>query len=648
MGILGIFCVNANHDVSTGASEGLHYLFKLLVLHRSGPQKREMVLKDLQKHFRGAWLVYIQDLSMFFRKHLTPEERADVILVLMEAAASASENDVSAASKILRVVLGSSVPDIGKVPEIVRYIYCNMNSIPEPTAQGTVNTVLQLLAQAYADDVILTLFKLQDQCQRGVRKPWGILAAFPKCYEAVMGHLLQRLTLRPRPGDPEPSARTHVEPLLATRAIRELLLQPSRRMEVQALFPPLFMALLSQTSFLVVEGGAETLQDPQHVTEWMDPVSSTVETLKTLIGSAGYGDHVSYIQRLGGWQLLSSPERHYEGVALLARAMVVKNCWHNRPVFGLILTTLRDPGGRNHLPAFVFLSELLRCPDVAAIVDDATVHTLAGWFQCEEPTTVKLLLRVVEVFRQHGNMTRQLHLLLPYVLNCCYSLDGDVVAETLLVLRGLVDSLRWPQSSSFLAQLTFTLGPFFEAEKESLRLAAFEIYSALLAKVMGTHLAFPLKHQVLNLLVLLVLHLADRNVNVVQVCRLALRHAASILGWSRLKAVFAERDMWTILTALLKQEAGKALWFLKQSVTLFKSPQAPVRQAAVWFVGQIMQALDSDAGSAIEEAYDALKSMREDPDPAVGCLAEQTLYVMEAKEQLPPRTPTSCLCCRRL
>ena len=53
------------------------------------------------------------------------------------------------------------------------------------------------------------------------------------------------------------------------------------------------------------------------------------------------------------------------------------------------------------------------------------------------------------------------------MLNCCYSLDGDVVAETLLVLRGLVDSLRWPQSSSFLAQLTFTLGPFFEAVRSS-------------------------------------------------------------------------------------------------------------------------------------------------------------------------------------
>lgn len=47
--------------------------------------------------------------------------------------------------------------------------------------------------------------------------------------------------------------------------------------------------------------------------------SSTVEALKTLMQNAGYGDHVSYVQKLGGWELLTSPERHYEGVTLLAR-----------------------------------------------------------------------------------------------------------------------------------------------------------------------------------------------------------------------------------------------------------------------------------------------------------------------------------------
>lgn len=55
-------------------------------------------------------------------------------------------------------------------------------------------------------------------------------------------------------------------------------------------------------------------------------------------------------------------------------------------------------------PALGLLLQLLRSPDVAASVDDATIYVLAEWFQCEDPATVKLLLRVVEIFRQHGTM----------------------------------------------------------------------------------------------------------------------------------------------------------------------------------------------------------------------------------------------------
>ena len=59
------------------------------------------------------------------------------------------------------------------------------------------------------------------------------------------------------------------------------------------------------------------------------------------------------------------------------------------------------------IPVFLgLLLQLLRCPDVAATVDEVTVHILANWFQCEEPAIVKLLLRVVETFAKHGNMVR--------------------------------------------------------------------------------------------------------------------------------------------------------------------------------------------------------------------------------------------------
>ncbi|XP_074241808.1 maestro heat-like repeat-containing protein family member 6 [Saimiri boliviensis] len=192
----------------------------------------------------------------------------------------------------------------------------------------------------------------------------------------------------------------------ATRAVQELLQVPSRRMEVQSFFSSLFLALLFQISFFVLEAGAEISQDEQHVAEWVDPISSTVEALKTLMQSCGYGDHVSSIQRHGGWGLLVNPERHYDGVTLLARSLVINNCWHNRPLFSSIIRFLQDPDCKNHLTALVLLTELLQCPDVAAVVDDISTRILANWFRSEEPATVKLLLQMLEVFAKHGNMVK--------------------------------------------------------------------------------------------------------------------------------------------------------------------------------------------------------------------------------------------------
>ncbi|KAL4674249.1 hypothetical protein H8959_018183 [Pygathrix nigripes] len=592
MSIFGLFCMGCNHEISIEASEALHYLFKILVLQRSVKQKTETILKDLQKHFRGAWLASLQDLTL--------------------------------------------------VPEIIQYVYYHMNSITETTAQKTIKKILYLLSQYYTDEVILTLLKIEDQSQKGVCRPWEILASFPKGYETIMDYLLQRLTPHQRSKDQEPSHRTEISPLIATRAIHELLLEPSRRMEVQSFFSSLFMALLFQISFLVVEVDTEISQDQQHIAEWVDPISSTVEALKTLMQSSGYGDYVSSIQRHGGWWLLVNPERHYDGVTVLARSLVINNCWHNRPLFSTIIRFLQDPDCKNHLTALVFLTELLQCPDVAALVDDFTTRILANWFKSEEPAIVKPLLQMLEVFAKHENMVRRLRILQPYVLNCCYSSNSDIVLETLLVLKNLLRHLTWRHSSSFLIQLSFTL------VSEHLRLAAFEIYGSLLAKVKKRGLVFPLKHQILNLLVPLVLHLRDVNTDVALICRSALCHTAAVLGWSKLKAVFAEKDVWNILGALLEQETNKALWFLKQCVALFKSPQVPIRWAAVWFAGQIIQTLDLEEIDEIEEAYTALRHMQRDSDPMVSCLTTQTFYILEAKKKLLlAKPPTSCFCRRR-
>ncbi|EDM09666.1 LRRGT00186 [Rattus norvegicus] len=122
--------------------------------------------------------------------------------------------------------------------------------------------------------------------------------------------------------------------------------------------------------------------------------------------------------------------------------------------------------------------------------------------------------------------------------------------ETFRMLQRILKDLTWHHSSSFVLKLIFTLEHFFEEESEQLRLVVFEIYASILAKVSRMTLVFPLRHQILNLLVLLVLHLKDVNAAVVEVCRLILCNIATILHWSKLKKVFAKSDVFTILGAL--------------------------------------------------------------------------------------------------
>ncbi|XP_024900419.1 uncharacterized protein LOC107195501 isoform X4 [Pteropus alecto] len=250
-------------------------------------------------------------------------------------------------------------PSRPQVPEIIQYICHRTRGVTETTAQATIRDLLCLLARTYTDEVVLVLFKIQDQSRSSrVRRLWEMLASVPRDYEEIMESLQQRMTQRPEPGAPEPRDRRQISPLMATRAIHELLLEPRQRIEVQSLFASLFMALLLRTSFLVAVGGAEPSWDQQHGAESMDPMSSTVDALKALMRSAGYGDLVSYVQKLGGWELLASRERHHEGVALLARAMVIKSCWHNRPVFSLVIGALQAHDGTDHLTALTFATEL--------------------------------------------------------------------------------------------------------------------------------------------------------------------------------------------------------------------------------------------------------------------------------------------------
>uniref|UniRef100_I3NF35 Maestro heat like repeat family member 7 n=1 Tax=Ictidomys tridecemlineatus TaxID=43179 RepID=I3NF35_ICTTR len=532
----------------------------------SGSQSREE-RENFNIYFFFFFCISVFSIT-FFRKYLTPMERADVIMVALEAMISTNRQDILAASKVLKMILKYSLPEIGKVSEIIEYIYFHMYHITESTTQSTIRRILYLLVQSYTDEVILTLFKIMDESQKEIHHPWEILASFPKGYEMIMEYLLQRLIPLQAKNDQEPSNPSRISPLIATRAIYELLQEPSRRMELHGFFSSLFVRLLFQVSLLVLEGSAEMIQGQQPVIECVDPVSSTVEALKTLMCSSGYEEHMEYVNIFGGWNLLVNPEKHYDGVTLLARALVIKNCWHNRPIFSFIIRILQDTNCPNHVTALVFLTEV----------------TGAG--------------------RRRGDLFG----------GCVFCIWYTHRPYCIILINRLFLSHR------FIAIIRSWITDHHET-------------SRILPRGLpnGIDLVFPMVSLLSP-----------------QICQLSLCHTATLLGWTKLKTVFTQRDVFAILRILLQLEASKAIWFLNQCVTLFKSPQVFVRQAAVWFAGQIIQTLNLEEMDEVEDAYTALRHMQKDPDPVVGCLTTQTLYVLEAqKKVLQAKTTTSCFCRRR-
>lgn len=114
-------------------------------------------------------------------------------------------------------------------------------------------------------------------------------------------------------------------------------------------------------------------------------------------------------------------------------------------------------------------------------------------------------------------------------------------------------------------------------ESEVLRVTAFEIYWLILTKVKRRIMIFPLRHQVLSLMVLMVLHLVDENVCVVQV-RLPLAGPPVLLGEPVL-LVGCQHSGWAV------QGLGHAVlggWQKK----LRRTGWAP---ASLWFLEQVME-----------------------------------------------------------
>uniref|UniRef100_A0A7N4PE28 Uncharacterized protein n=1 Tax=Sarcophilus harrisii TaxID=9305 RepID=A0A7N4PE28_SARHA len=602
MGILGLFCMDYNYEVSSWASAALHYCFKFFVNQRQSvlktEEERQRLLKNLQKDFQANWATSLQYILM--------------------------------------------------VPELIEMIYNNLNNIKDSSAIKIIEKSIQELAQKYPDEVMLMFLSIQDNAQD--RELWKILAASSKGYDNILNHLLKRLKSLNVQDPKESEQSVVISSVVASRALNELLLESSSMVEVETFYPWLYMALLSLISFLVFEGGSKNLPKQPGMPEWLNPVSCTIEALKTLISSAGYGYQVSFMQYHKTWELLADPEGYLDGIALVAKSMIIRSCWHIRPIVSLIFNILNGIEVGSSVTALAIFTELLRNTEVAVMTDETIIELLINFLQKNEPVTQQLVLKAAGNFGMHKETNKFFRMLQPYILSCCYSTNSKVVTEAFLALRCIIYNLTWTDSVILLIEISCALRPFFDDESDDLRYNSIDMFAALLAKVKRRFLMAPFRYQVHCSLVPLMFHLQDENINVAHASRDGLCHSAKILVCPRLKSVCSNRDMFTIGRTLLEEQKDKILWFLSQSLSYFNNPQSGIRQAAVWLTSQIIQIKDLEGEEEYQTVSSALKHMKNDPDPAVSCLATQTICILGVKRIQQRRCwhVVNFICCRHI
>ncbi|XP_033007928.1 maestro heat-like repeat-containing protein family member 7 isoform X1 [Lacerta agilis] len=137
-----------------------------------------------------------------------------------------------------------------------------------------------------------------------------------------------------------------------------------------------------------------------------------------------------------------------------------------------------------------------------------------------------------------------------------------------------------------------------------------------------------MRHQVLESLVPLLLHLQEEDPDIHKECSYALNECFQFLGWKLPKQVVSwkawpeqEEVMDEICQYLVQKQEANLQRFLYQDLYYTQSELLPIKRASIVFLGFLVQHMDSKAGSTdLEMIIHALEGFMHDPDASV-CIA---------------------------
>ncbi|XP_064357850.1 maestro heat-like repeat-containing protein family member 7 isoform X2 [Dromaius novaehollandiae] len=379
---------------------------------------------------------------------------------------------------------------------------------------------------------------------------WEVMVCLPRFLDKVLRKLLSiledRLLLKQFRVVPDD---TCILPFAATKALHEILQQPTCQQRVTALFPQLYMALLLQMSFAAAflpEDGSVCWRKccPGDQPSPASPVRSAVQAMKALLCCAGYEEQVLFIQKRGGWDLLLRAETHHSGISLLARQMRTNPVQQCSWIFHQLETLLSKGDKVQEVTAMAFFVELLSCAELKT-VDCCVLYLLQKYLRSQGLVMRSLVLRGLMTLSERPEMVRKMQGLLPDLMEVLQGANTDISMKALVVSGNVIRHMDRAAVGPIALQLAEKLMPLFDDESSQVRELSICRFKEVMELVEGSSRK-QMQKKVRRCLLPLFFHVNDETQSVAKASWEALVAAAACLKWAQLRDLTQTKQTWRI------------------------------------------------------------------------------------------------------
>ncbi|XP_040510699.1 maestro heat-like repeat-containing protein family member 2A isoform X2 [Gallus gallus] len=655
------------HKTCRCALSALRHLYRF-VLWRSRwegqlDEQGKLEQWEADHEFSLTWTTNTTVILLRFEKYFHSSEKTDLILLALQGMRDCSNYNTQVASTLMAILTVDFNPMPNDVQRIVTAIHRSRKLITEEQALRTIRSSFASLAAANPRAVTLSLLRCSPTCDKDIWELWELalssVHAVPKMVQALL-HQLETVPL---------GQKTEVGVLhtAAATALHKLLQYLEYGPQVRLVFPELFVVLIIQ---LVSAGPLAPLEitaiteDPFRPSAPTSAIRMVVETAHSLLLCAEMDNLAFSMDTHNLWARLQGAATWQNGLHSLAKVML-KNCRDQcRPIFRHLQNLLQYHQLQwREVPAMAFYFELWSCQGHHE--DDTCPQKIfRKYIRSKQPRSRELALRGLR-----NLYAGRMQLLLPDALLWLQDMRADIKLQAIHLLQDIV--AQHPASiRGVLSQLAVQLLSCFNEDNAEVRWRSMELFALLLEAPGRKRLLLQAERSLLPLFI----HMNEDIPNVAQAAQKALIHAAKLLGWQQLQRLASAAEVWMIADCLVRtptlqplrtplaplQKGGRgailrvppppcslqlqkrgrdAEQYLKDTVLHLHSPQVPVRDTAVRFLGLLGRKLRNENREKMSDIRKALEGAKEDSEPTMRCLVLQTLLILSVLEDVPPTRP---------